>query len=85
MSKVFNAPQPSEPESTVVQPEAAPAAPAPERKTYEQWVGIKNPPAWLGNSARLHHKWPRGKELTEREFETALQAAENEPFGRHGR
>jgi hypothetical protein len=46
-----------------------------DRKPFETWVEAKKPPAWLAAAARAMRGWPIGREVTEQEFDDALEAA----------
>lgn len=54
------------------------AAPKPETKTFEQWAIDLETPTWLLAAARVKHGWGYGQELTQVDFEAALDAAANE-------
>ena len=41
----------------------------------ETWVVSKQTPGWLLAAARVLHRWPTGKELSEEQFEAGLKAA----------
>lgn len=47
-------------------------APTPKRLPIEQHAEQLAVPAWLFAAARAHHNWPQGRELTEAEFQAAL-------------
>jgi hypothetical protein len=76
---------------------AEPTAPAPERRTAEEWAALKghtpqfidvtfpgaraqpqqlNPKWWTYAAAKT--AWPIGQELTEAEFDAAIEAATNQ-------
>lgn len=59
-----------------------------EKKTVEEWKELKFPTAktlkdliknktWLFDSAKQLHKWPVGEEMTEEEFDKAIEEAAN--------
>ena len=52
-------------------PEAAP----PVRKTIEAWESERDVPTWLRAATRALHRFPRGRELLEQEFDDAVRAA----------
>lgn len=52
-----------------------------EMKTYEQWTEAKSPPRWLAAAARALRGWAVGKEVTEAEFDSAVQAAAGVKLG----
>lgn len=69
------------------EPAPAESAPAPKR-TVEYWAGVKgiaepfigrreNPSFWKYAAARVMLKWPIGAELTESDFDAAIEAAAN--------
>jgi hypothetical protein len=52
-----------------------PAAEPLVRKTVEAWEAEKDVPGWLRAAARALHRWPRGRELLEEEFEAGVKTA----------
>ncbi|MBI2388641.1 MAG: hypothetical protein HYV09_03405 [Deltaproteobacteria bacterium] len=59
---------------------AAPEAPPPVRKTIEAWESEKGVPTWLRAATRALHRFPRGRELLEQEFDDAVRAAADLSF-----
>lgn len=53
----------------------APELIAPIRKTIETWESEKDLPGWLRAATRTLHRFPRGRELLEKEFDDAVRAA----------
>jgi len=51
------------------------AAALPVRKTIEAWESEKDVPGWLRAATRALHRFPRGRELLEQEFDDAVRAA----------
>jgi len=49
--------------------------PAAPRKPIEGWADDKKLPAWQVAAARAFEAWPQGVEVTEEEFDRAVQAA----------
>lgn len=47
------------------------------RLTVEQWLGRKRPEAWKHAAAGAMNRWPIGAELTEEEYDAAIQGAEH--------
>jgi hypothetical protein len=58
-------------------PPAGPEAPAaaPERRPFEAWAKSKKTPRWVLAAAKAGERWPAGRELTETQFDAALQRA----------
>jgi hypothetical protein len=54
---------------------AAPEEAPPIRKTIEAWESEKGVPTWLRAATRALHRFPRGRELLEQEFDDAVRAA----------
>lgn len=52
-----------------------------EIKTVEQWAAEKATPDWLLAAARAGNRWPVGRELTEQEFDAAIEAAAHTQIG----
>jgi hypothetical protein len=46
-----------------------------ERKPFEIWAAEKKPAPWQANAARAMRGWAIGREITEAEFDDAIQAA----------
>ena len=71
-----SAPTPA-PTPTNAAPAAAPPPPPPGpiRKPIEQWQIDKGVHGWLIAFACMQNRWPQGRELTEAEFDAAIQAA----------
>ncbi|MBI2392817.1 MAG: hypothetical protein HYV09_24745 [Deltaproteobacteria bacterium] len=51
----------------------------PRRKTIEVWEVEKDVPRWLRAATRALHRFPRGRELLEEEFDAAVKAAAELP------
>jgi hypothetical protein len=49
--------------------------PADPRRPFEEWVAAKKPAAWLAAAARAMQGWAIGREVTEHQFDKALEAA----------
>jgi hypothetical protein len=45
------------------------------RRPHEEWAVQKGTPAWLLAAARAKTKWALGQEVTEREYDRAVEAA----------
>jgi hypothetical protein len=56
-------------------PVATPERRPPERRAFEAWVEAKRPEAWRSAAARAMRGWAIGREVTEAEFDEALEAA----------
>jgi hypothetical protein len=46
-----------------------------EKQPIEKWAEQKQLPAWEFAAAKAHESWPLGFEVTEEEFDQAVQAA----------
>jgi hypothetical protein len=46
-----------------------------EKKPIEVWAELKKLPDWQFAAAKAHENWPQGFEVTEEEFDQAVQAA----------
>ena len=46
-----------------------------EKQAIEKWAEQKKLPAWKFAAAKAHEAWPQGFEVTEEEFDEAVQAA----------
>jgi len=56
-------------------------AKAPVRKSPEEWRNTKPTPAWLFAAAEALHRWIRsGVQLTEAEYDKAINAAKSMPI-----
>lgn len=51
-----------------------------ERLPVEQWAKQKLIPAWKFVVAKAHEQWPVGLQVTEAEFEAAVDAACHAPL-----
>jgi len=47
-------------------------------RPVEEWQALFATPDWLFAAARAKYAWPRGQEVTESGYKTAIKAAENE-------
>lgn len=47
----------------------------PIRKAIEAWESEKDVPTWLRAATRTLHRFPRGRELLEKEFDDAVRTA----------
>jgi len=45
------------------------------RRPHEEWAAQKGTPAWLLAAARAKAGWALGQEVTEREYDRAVEAA----------
>ncbi len=45
------------------------------RRPHEEWAAEKGTPAWLLAAARAKAGWALGQEVTEREYDRAVEAA----------
>jgi len=45
------------------------------RRPHEEWAAQKGTPAWLLAAARVKAGWALGQEVTEMEFDRAVEAA----------
>lgn len=45
------------------------------RRPHEEWAAEKGTPAWLLAAARAKAEWALGQEVTEREYDRAMEAA----------
>ena len=45
------------------------------RRSHEEWAAQKGTPAWLLAAARVKAGWALGQEVTEREYDRAVEAA----------
>lgn len=61
-------------DDTTLEPDAI-ASDEGVRKAIEQWESEKAIPGWLRAATRALHRYPRGRELLEREFDDAIRAA----------
>lgn len=61
----------------------APPPPLAERLRLpvEDWGEQKGTPDWAFAAARAMHRWARGRELTETEYDAAVTAATTIPIG----
>lgn len=48
-----------------------------ELKPFETWAAEKKTPDWLLAAAAASHQWPIGREMTEAQFDAAVEAAAN--------
>ncbi len=48
------------------------------RRPYEEWARELGTPGWLLAAAKTKAGWALGQEVTRKEYETALEAAEGE-------
>ena len=48
------------------------------RRPYEEWAAQKGTPSWLLAAARVKAGWALGQEVTEREYDQAVNAATKE-------
>ena len=46
-----------------------------KKQPVETWAEQKKLPAWQFAAARAHEAWPQGFEVTEEEFDQAVQSA----------
>jgi len=46
-----------------------------EKQSIEKWAEQKKLPAWKFAAAKAHEGWPQSFEVTEEEFDEAVQAA----------
>lgn len=53
----------------------------PAKKTIEQWSKEKNTPTWLYAAAVAFNGWPMMKEVSEQEYLSALENAQNVKIG----
>lgn len=60
--------------------EEAPAKVSEEKKTVEEWQSIKKAPDWIYEASRAQWRFIVGWELTEKEFEAALERAANTEY-----
>ncbi len=74
----------SDPTPTIpaMPPQAAPAptpmpAPKPVRRAVEKLAAEKGTKAWLFAAAKIGQRWAIGAELTEAEYDKAIEAARN--------
>lgn len=47
----------------------------PERKPFEAWATELGTEDWLLAAAKMHARWPAGREVTKLEFNAALKGA----------
>jgi hypothetical protein len=45
------------------------------RRPHEEWAAEKGTPTWLLAAARAKARWALGQEVTEREYDRAVEAA----------
>jgi hypothetical protein len=45
------------------------------KQPIEKWAEQKKLPAWMFAAAKAHENWPQGFEVTEEDFDQAVQAA----------
>jgi hypothetical protein len=50
-------------------------------KPFEEWAAAKNTPDWHLAGLVADQKWPAGREVSERQFDTALEVMLNAPLG----
>jgi hypothetical protein len=52
-----------------------------ERRTAEAWRDAKQTVAWAFAAARAGERWPLGQELTEAQYDAAIDRAKNMRLG----
>lgn len=52
-----------------------------EKKSYDKWAEEKKTPAWLLAAAKAYHRWDMGTQLSEGDFDAALDQVSNLPLG----
>lgn len=50
-------------------------------KPFEEWATAKNTPDWHLAGLVADQKWPAGREVSEKQFDTALEVMLNAPLG----
>lgn len=56
---------------------ASSSSSAPELRPFEQFAAEKGTPAWQLAGAAAHEGWPAGREVTEAQFDAAVERFSN--------
>jgi hypothetical protein len=69
------APKPASTGTSVSAPNATPSPAAGGVKPFEQWAKAKRTEAWWVAGAAMHAGWAVGREVTEADYDAAVDAA----------